>query len=60
MYIEPDIGLDGSYGLIELDIDNSDAALESLGTKSKFWFNYKEKLYLFKEGRENTGENWQR
>ncbi len=35
-------------------------ALEPLGTKRKFWFtndsdNYK---YLFKIGRDNTGENW--
>jgi len=56
--IKPSLALDGSYDIIELDIDDSDAALESLGTKRKFWFIYNKKRYLFKEGRENTGENW--
>jgi len=58
MNIQPSIALDGSYNLIELDIDDSDAALESLGTKRKFWFKHNDKTYLFKEGRDNTGENW--
>ncbi|MDQ7005394.1 MAG: hypothetical protein Q9N67_10945 [Ghiorsea sp.] len=35
MIIQPSLGLDGSYDLIELDIDDSNAALESLGTMKK-------------------------
>ncbi|MDQ6977494.1 MAG: hypothetical protein Q9M75_05220 [Ghiorsea sp.] len=35
MIIHPSLGLDGSYDLIELDIDDSNASLESLGTMKK-------------------------
>lgn len=56
--IKPSLTHDGRYEIIELDINDSNAALESLGTKRKFWFIYNEKRYLFKEGRNNTGENW--
>jgi hypothetical protein len=31
---------------------------ESLGTKPKFWFIRDEQRWLFKEARENTGEDW--
>ncbi len=34
-------------------------SFEEVGSKSKYWFIHKEnaKHYLFKRGRENTGEN---
>lgn len=32
--------------------------LETMGTKEKFWFLYKDEKYLFKIGRYGTGENW--
>lgn len=31
---------------------------EPLGTKTKFWFQHEEKHWLYKEARENTGEDW--
>ena len=42
-----------------VDISGTDPDLfEQLGTKSKFWFAKERKLYLYKQGRANTGENW--
>jgi len=32
--------------------------LEQLGSKPKFWFKYEGHNWLFKEARENTGEDW--
>lgn len=32
--------------------------VEQLGSKPKFWFKYQEETWLFKETRENTGEDW--
>lgn len=31
---------------------------EALGSKPKFWFRHDDRLWLFKEARENTGEDW--
>lgn len=31
---------------------------EQMGSKKKFWFIKDDQKWLFKEGRENTGENW--
>ncbi|MDQ7074222.1 MAG: hypothetical protein Q9O24_03530 [Gammaproteobacteria bacterium] len=39
--------------------ENASFQLEQLGTKAKEWyFNAEEGMVLFKEGRQNTGENW--
>ncbi len=43
------------YPIYEID-EFSYEAEEAMGTKSKFWYDDSE--YLFKEGREGTGENW--
>jgi len=32
--------------------------IEQLGSKPKFWFKHQEENWLFKEARENTGEDW--
>jgi HipA-like C-terminal domain len=32
--------------------------VEQLGSKPKFWFTYKTQNWLFKEARQNTGEDW--
>ena len=32
--------------------------VEQLGSKPKFWFKYQGENWLFKEARENTGEDW--
>lgn len=32
--------------------------VEQLGSKPKFWFKYEGENWLFKEARENTGEDW--
>jgi hypothetical protein len=32
--------------------------VEQLGSKPKFWFKYHDENWLFKEARENTGEDW--
>lgn len=32
--------------------------MEQLGSKPKFWFKYQGENWLFKEARENTGEDW--
>lgn len=32
--------------------------VEQLGSKPKFWFEYEGEKWLFKEARENTGEDW--
>lgn len=32
--------------------------VEQLGSKPKFWFRHQEEDWLFKEARENTGEDW--
>jgi hypothetical protein len=46
------------YPIIEL-VDITEDSTEYLGTKPKFWFKGEESTdYLFKEGREGTGENW--
>lgn len=46
------------YPIIEL-VDITQDSPEYLGTKPKFWFKGKNlNDYLFKEGREGTGENW--
>ncbi len=43
------------FPIIEVP-DTAPILLEHLGTKKKFWFdNYR---FLFKEARENTGEDW--
>lgn len=42
-------------------IDISDVPqgpLEQMGTKDKFWLNWNGDLWLFKNGRPNTGEHW--
>ena len=31
---------------------------EQLGSKSKFWFAHDDQLWLFKQAREQTGEDW--
>ena len=38
--------------------DDAPEIQEQLGTKHKFWFTEKGHPFLFKEGRERTGENW--
>src|SRR5262245_17836730 len=43
------------YPIIEVP-DNAPILLEHLGTKRKFWFDSYQ--FLFKEARENTGEDW--
>ena len=32
--------------------------VEQLGSKPKFWFKHEGENWLFKEARENTGEDW--
>jgi HipA-like C-terminal domain len=36
----------------------SDSKVEQLGSKPKFWFTYEKEKWLFKEARQNTGEDW--
>ena len=36
----------------------SSSEVEQLGSKPKFWFKYEGENWLFKEARENTGEDW--
>lgn len=38
--------------------DDAPEIQEQLGTKHKFWFTKNGQPFLFKEGRERTGENW--
>jgi hypothetical protein len=45
------------YEIIEIQ-ENTENLLEQLGSKRKFWFTLNNEAYLFKEGREGTGENW--
>lgn len=37
---------------------HSSSEVEQLGSKSKFWFKYESANWLFKEARQNTGEDW--
>jgi len=32
--------------------------VEDMGSKPKFWFRYRDAMWLFKQARENTGEHW--
>lgn len=42
-----------------LEIDPSwRRGIEDMGSKPKFWFRYKEEMWLFKRARPNTGEHW--
>ncbi len=53
-----EIGGKHMYEIVHVPADASDLP-EQLGTKQKFWFvGEDEKLWLFKIGRPNTGENW--
>ncbi|CAK0739151.1 conserved hypothetical protein [Gammaproteobacteria bacterium] len=45
------------YPTIPLPDDASELS-EQLGSKKKFWCRIKEQRYLFKVGRQGTGENW--
>ena len=45
------------YPLIHVP-DDAIELLEQLGTKTKYWVRYEDKLFLLKIGRPNTGENW--
>lgn len=46
-----------TYPIIEIP-DNAPELPEQQGTKTKYWIHLDNKHYLFKIGRENTGENW--
>lgn len=46
-----------TYPIIEIP-DNAPELPEQQGTKTKYWIHLEGKHYLFKIGRENTGENW--
>lgn len=45
------------YPIIEIP-DNAPELPEQQGTKTKYWLHMDDRLYLFKIGRANTGENW--
>lgn len=45
------------YPIIRIP-DNAPELPEQQGTKTKYWLHMDSGLYLFKIGRENTGENW--
>ena len=45
------------YPILQVD-PNSLVGDEQLGSKNKFWFSYENALWLFKQARENTGEDW--
>jgi HipA-like protein len=45
------------FSILQVDPDNL-VGDEQLGSKSKFWFSYENALWLFKQARENTGEDW--
>lgn len=49
--------MDGTYPIINVPSDSL-LADEALGSKPKFWFCRNEQRWLFKEARENTGEDW--
>src|SRR5882672_7391934 len=46
-----------AYPIIQVAAD-SIIGDEQLGSKNKFWFSRDGQKWLFKEGRENTGEDW--
>ena len=42
-----------------LEVDSSwRRGIEDMGSKPKFWFRYKDEMWLFKQARPNTGEHW--
>lgn len=45
------------YPIIQIP-ENAPELPEQQGTKTKYWLHIDNRLYLFKIGRENTGENW--
>jgi hypothetical protein len=45
------------FAILKIDSDMR-GNLEQLGSKPKFWFQYQGEKWLFKEARENTGEDW--
>ena len=45
------------FPILQVD-PNSLVGDEQLGSKSKFWFAYEDALWLFKQARDNTGEDW--
>jgi hypothetical protein len=47
----------GFYPIIQIP-DNAPELPEQQGTKTKYWLHMDNRLYLFKIGRANTGENW--
>lgn len=47
----------GLFPIIDISrIESTD--IEPMGTKEKLWFPYKGGRYLFKAGRQNTGDDW--
>ena len=46
-----------TYEVLEVD-PASIEDIEQLGSKPKFWFYRGRERWLFKEARENTGEDW--
>ena len=50
------------YAMFPIITVPDDAAdlIEQLGTKPKFWYKHDNADYLFKEVRNNTGEDWAR
>lgn len=49
--------MDASFSIIEVETEMR-RDVEQLGSKPKFWFEYEGEKWLFKEARENTGEDW--
>lgn len=45
------------YSILNLDSEEL-VRDETLGTKTKYWFKRQEQFWLYKEARENTGEDW--
>lgn len=45
------------YSILNLDSEEL-IRDETLGTKTKYWFKRKDEFWLYKEARENTGEDW--
>ena len=42
-----------------LEVDPSwRRGIEDMGSKPKFWFRYRDEMWLFKQARPNTGEHW--
>jgi hypothetical protein len=42
-----------------LEVDPSwRRGIEDMGSKPKFWFRYRDEMWLFKQARVNTGEHW--